>query len=140
MKVRHEALRSRWSSTLTLSSDDAIGSRPAAPDILVWGSVPMGVGGGFASGRCDHVDIRVISHVASHTSSDLQYLRLAVRAVLEAMAVRIVRREPCRIPGAEDLLTIIGYEHDFAGNDIDELVFASVPMTLARPCTRRQPA
>src|SRR5271166_3793740 len=140
MKVRHDNLRSKWSPALILSSDDAIRSRPAAPDVQVRCSVPVGVGGRFSPRRCDHVDIRIIGRVARNAGPDLEYLCVAARAVPEAMTVRVLRREPGGIPGAKHLPTSVGDEDDLAGKDIDELVAAGVPMTLARPCARRQPA
>ena len=113
--------------------------KPAPPDILVRGAVPVGVRGGLASGRCDHVDIRIIGHVASHTGPDLEDLCVAVGTLLEAMTVLVSCREPGSIAGMKDLLATIGDKHDLAGKDINEFVFTSVPMALTRPRTRRQP-
>src|ERR1700751_553498 len=127
------------SPALILSSHGAIRSRPAAPDVLIGRSVPAGVGGRFSSCRGDHVNIRIIGRVAGNAGSDLKYLCVAIRPVLEAMTVRVQRREPGGIPGAKHLFTAVGDEHDLAGKDIDELVAAGVPMTLARPRPRRQP-
>jgi len=88
----------------------------------------------------DHVDIRIIGGVAGNAGSDLEDLCVAIRAVLEAMTVRVPGREPGGISRAKHLFTSVGDEHDLAGEDIDELVAAGVPMTLARPRPRRQPA
>jgi hypothetical protein len=62
-----------------------------------------------------------------------------VRAVLQAVAVGVSGWEPGRVASAEAFLPAIGHPHDFAGEYIDELVAARVPMTLAGPDTRRQP-
>src|SRR6267154_586966 len=54
------------------------------------------------------------------------------------MAVAVSGGKPCCVAGAQCFLTLVGHEHHLAGEDIDEFVFVAVPMTLARPGTRRQ--
>src|SRR3984893_1981714 len=115
-----------------------IGSRSAAPDVLVGRAVAVGVDGGLAARRRDHVDIRVIGLIVGNAGPDLEYLHVALRAVLEAMAVRILGGEPCRVARAQYFFTIVGDQHDLPGEHIDELVAAGVPMTLARPRAGRQ--
>src|ERR1700730_1967072 len=115
-----------------------IGYSSAAPDVLVGRAVAAGVDGGLAAGRRDHVYVRVIGRIVGNAGPDLEYLHVAVRAVLEAMAVRILGGEPCRVARAQYFFTIVGDQHDLPGEHIDELVAAGVPMTLARPRAGRQ--
>ena len=98
----------------------------------------MGVCGGLATGRCDHVDIRVKGRVAGDTSADFQHLDVTTRPVLQAMPVAVSGREPGRVAGAQDLFAAVSNEDNLAGEDIDELVAARMPMTLARPGAGRQ--
>src|SRR3984893_9888613 len=54
------------------------------------------------------------------------------------MAIALTGLEGGAIAGAEDGLASIGDEHDRAPDNIDELVFVSVPMALTGPGTRAQ--
>jgi hypothetical protein len=56
------------------------------------------------------------------------------------MPVPVLRRESCGIPRAQHFFAPVGDEYDLAEENIDKLVLAGMPMTLARPRTRRQPA
>jgi len=98
----------------------------------------VGIDGGLAASRCDHVDIRVMGRVAGYAGADFEHLGVTLRAVLQAMPVRISGRKPGRIARAQNLLAAIGDEHDLAGNDVNELVAAGMPVTLARPGAWRQ--
>lgn len=42
-------------------------------------------------------------------------------------------REPGSVARAQHFFTAVGYEHNLTGKEIDELVAAGAPMTLARP-------
>src|ERR1700730_13565145 len=54
------------------------------------------------------------------------------------MAIALTGLEGGAIAGAEDGLASIGDEHDRAPDNIDELVFVSVPMALTGPGARAQ--
>jgi hypothetical protein len=54
------------------------------------------------------------------------------------MAVALTGLEAGAIAGVEDSFASIGDEHDRAPDDIDELVFVSVPMALTGPGARTQ--
>ena len=54
------------------------------------------------------------------------------------MAIALTGLETGAIAGVEHGFTSIGDEHDGAPNDIDELVFVSVPMALTGPGARGQ--
>ena len=74
-------------------------SRSAAPDIRVGCSVAVGVDGGLAIGRRDHVDIRVIGRVAG-TGADFEYLGVSPSGSA-GNAVRVSAGNP-RVAGAQD--------------------------------------
>src|SRR5207244_1847067 len=133
-KVRHEALLSTLSSGPSLAwrshPPEHDQSRAATPDVLVGCAVSVGIDRGFAACRRDHVDIRVKARIAGNAGSDLEDLRVAVRAVLETMAVAVAGSKPRCVARAQCFLTLVGHEHHFARKDIDEFVFVAVPMTL----------
>ncbi len=91
-----------------------------------------------AAGVCGHVDVGVVGGLAGDPAPDLQCDGIALRAVLQAMAVRIAGLEPGALAGAQQFGAIIGDERHFAGEDIDEFVLALVPVALARPGAGRQ--
>src|SRR6266568_6996956 len=86
-----------------------VGSRSAALDVLVGCAVSPGVDRGFAVCRRDHVDIGVIAGVVENAAPDLEDLGVALRAILEAMAVRIPGAEPGRVAGAQGFLSVVGH-------------------------------
>src|ERR1700680_4894381 len=102
-----------------------VGSRSAAPDVLVGCAVSVGVDRGFATCRRNHVDIRIKARIAGNAGPDLEDLRVAVRAVLEAMAVGVSGGKPGCVARAQCFLTMVGHEHYFAGKDVDEFVFVA---------------
>ena len=48
------------------------------------------------------------------------------------MCVRIACRETGRIPSVEHILTIIGDQHDFPSDHVDELIFVGMASDVAR--------
>ena len=55
------------------------------------------------------------------------------------MAIPFAGWEPGRHPGGENLLALVGDEHQLTLKDIDKLVFVGMPMTLRGPGTRGEP-
>ena len=53
------------------------------------------------------------------------------------MAVAVTGRKAGAVAGPELLLTAVVHEYDLATQYVDELVLVRVPVTLARPATRR---
>src|ERR1044071_6177324 len=113
--------------------------RAAAADVFVGPAVAMRVGGGLAAGRRHHVDIRIITARAEGATADFQHLRVAVRAVLQAVAVAVIGRKAGGVAGPQYLFARVRNEHDLARQHIDELVLPGVPMALARRGAGRQP-
>jgi hypothetical protein len=58
---------------------------------------------------------------------------IAVRAVLQLMAVGHTGLEPGAIAGSQCLLARVAHEHDLPLHDEDELVLCRMPVPLARP-------
>src|SRR4051812_1405529 len=112
--------------------------RTAAADPLIGGAVAMRVGSGLAAGRRHHVDIGIIADRAQGAAADFQHLGVGAGAVLQAMAVAVVRRKTGGVAGAQYLFAHVGDQHDLARQHIDEFVLAGVPMPLARPGAGRQ--
>ena len=99
-------------------------AQPVEPGRSCWNS-------GLAACRRHHVDIRVKAGIAGNAGPDLEDLRLAVRAVLETMAVAVAGSKPRCVARAQCFLTLVGHEHHFARKDIDEFVFVAMPVPLA---------
>ena len=60
----------------------------------------MRVGSGLAAGRRHHVDIGIIADRAQGAAADFQHLGVGAGAVLQAMAVAVVRRKTGGVAGA----------------------------------------
>ena len=75
---------------------------------------------------------------AGGARTDLDENGIAIRSIDQAVAVRHAGF-PCRsIAGLEHGLALVLTKHDFALQDIDELVFLLVPMALRGCRTRRE--
>src|SRR3569833_730813 len=70
------------------------------------------------------------------TRTGFEHERILPGAVLQVMAVLVPRLESRAIAGAQDLFTLVGDQHYFAGHDEHELVFTRMPVALARPGAR----
>src|SRR5271155_2598403 len=114
------------------------GSRAATSHVRIRRSIPAGVDGAIAIGLSDHVDIGVVGRFTGNTSADFEHPGVPVRAVLQTMPIGVSGREPGRIAGAQHLFSAVSDQHHLAGEDIDELVAAGMPVALARPGARRQ--
>src|SRR5512142_190842 len=100
---------------------------------------PVAAVSGIAPGHEHHVDVRILAMILVVARADRQDLRVTGRAVLQAMPVAHSGTESGAVAGTQDLLAALGHEHDLAGQDIDELVLALMPVALARPAARRKP-
>src|SRR5690606_36534619 len=86
-----------------------------------------------------HTDVRVEALVLGRcTRADLQEHRIALRAVLQVMAVGHAGLETNAVPRAKDFLAGVRHEHDLAFEDVDEFVLMRVPMPLTGPGPRSQ--
>jgi hypothetical protein len=115
-------------------------ARTTAPDVLVRGSVTARIYGGLATGRGHHVDIGVIADICLDPRPNLENHCLAFGAVLQTMAIAIAGLEARCIADAQSLLRPIADQYHLVEEHIDELIGVRVPMALAGPGSRRQPA
>jgi hypothetical protein len=83
-----------------------------------------------ASGRL-HVDVGVPGAVFRQPRADLEQGDVGIRAVLQAMAVRVAGLEPGRVAGAQDLVSRTRRQDDLARQNVDEFVLLGVPVPLA---------
>jgi len=93
-------------------------------------AVPSGEARGLSSGWRDHIDIRISNGILRISRANFDYQYVALRTVLQMVAIRVTGFEFRSISGAQDFLTIIGHEHDLTLNDINELIGVGVPMAL----------
>jgi hypothetical protein len=49
------------------------------------------------------------------------------------MAVAVILGKGGAVARAHDGLALVGYQHHFAGDDVDEFIFQAVPVALAGP-------
>src|SRR5262249_43811879 len=75
----------------------------------------------------------IIAGIVLEAAADFEHDRIALRAVLQAMAVGIAGLEARAIAGAQNLFARIGDQHDLAGHHEDEFVLAGMPVALRRP-------
>src|SRR5688572_11230928 len=73
------------------------------------------------------------------TCADLEDGRRARGPILQMMTIGGASREARAVTAPQQLFAGIGYEYDFALEDVHELVLHGVPVSLARPGARRQP-
>ena len=72
------------------------------------------------------------------TRADLDDGRCACGSILQMMTVGHASREARAVTAPQHFFARIGYEYDFALEDVHELVLHRVPVSLTRPGARRQ--
>ena len=72
------------------------------------------------------------------TRADLENGRCARRSILQMMTIGVASSEARAVTAPQQLFAGIGYEYDFALEDVHELVLHRVPVSLTRPGARRQ--
>src|SRR5580692_448203 len=100
--------------------------------------VPVAPLARIATGREHHVDVGVLPMVLVRARADDEEHRIGRSAVLETVAVANPSLEPGGVPRSHRLLTLVGDEHDFSLDDVDELILVRMPVALARPDARRE--
>src|SRR5690606_34445965 len=80
-----------------------------------------------------HVDVRVLALVGVVAIADHQDARGPVAAGREVVAIARPGLEARAVAGAHGLFAVVGDQHQFAFQHVNELVFAGMPVALAGP-------
>jgi hypothetical protein len=122
-------------SDLYSRQDSTLG---APLDVRIGGAVFAGIHCWFAARWGKHVGIRIVGGIAGNARSYFENDGDPCGSVLQTVAIWIAGFEAGTVTGSQQFGSTIGDKGYFAREYIYELIRSSLPMTLARPCARRQ--